>query len=107
MEMKHGFEKSNDVFEGLKKDFPNIKFWAMSNEIKPVADPLKGRINLGNCRKCGKLPTKEGHDACLGTLPNVMNACCGHGRDQWAYVQFWGGRIIQGLGALHYQKKGA
>ena len=30
------------------------------------------------CRHCGKLPTLEGYDACLGKLPNVWSACCGH-----------------------------
>jgi hypothetical protein len=32
-----------------------------------------------SCIKCGKMPTKEGHDACMGKLPNVKFACCGHG----------------------------
>lgn len=31
------------------------------------------------CRRCGRFPTREGHDACLGTLPGVVSACCGHG----------------------------
>jgi len=31
------------------------------------------------CPRCGRLPTPEGHDACLGTLPGVKSACCGHG----------------------------
>ena len=31
------------------------------------------------CKRCGKYPTSEGHDACLGKLENVNNACCGHG----------------------------
>ena len=31
------------------------------------------------CARCGEFPTKEGHDACLGTLPGVDHACCGHG----------------------------
>ena len=31
------------------------------------------------CKRCGKSPTAEGHDACLGTIPNVQAACCGHG----------------------------
>lgn len=31
------------------------------------------------CIRCGKMPTLEGHDACLGTIPNVIAACCGHG----------------------------
>ncbi len=31
------------------------------------------------CKRCGKLPTPEGYDACLGYLPGVASACCGHG----------------------------
>jgi len=31
------------------------------------------------CANCGEAPTKEGHDACLGTLKGVEFACCGHG----------------------------
>ena len=31
------------------------------------------------CARCGKLPTSEGYDACLGYIPNVISACCGHG----------------------------
>jgi len=43
----------------------------------------------GICVKCKKGPTKEGHDGCLGTLPgNIMNACCGHGNDRQAYIQY-------------------
>lgn len=30
------------------------------------------------CIRCGKFPTKEGYDACLGELKNVSSACCGH-----------------------------
>ena len=31
------------------------------------------------CKKCGREPTPEGHDACLGTMSGVASACCGHG----------------------------
>jgi hypothetical protein len=31
------------------------------------------------CIRCGKIPTPEGHDACLGTLKGVLGDCCGHG----------------------------
>lgn len=31
------------------------------------------------CPHCGRPPTPEGHDACLGTLKGVAYACCGHG----------------------------
>lgn len=44
------------------------------------------------CEKCGKGPTDKGHDGCLGTLPgNIMNACCGHGNDDQAYIQYCSG----------------
>lgn len=31
------------------------------------------------CKKCGKHPTKEGYDACLGYIESAKHACCGHG----------------------------
>lgn len=50
---------------------------------------MNGRVNRENpCKHCGLRITPEGHDPCLGTIPGVMNACCGHGRDEEAYVQF-------------------
>lgn len=58
---------------------------------------LSGRINLGPCVRCLEHPTKEGHDACLGTtLPGLMNACCGHGEDKWAYAQLLDKTVIYG-----------
>lgn len=54
------------------------------------------------CRECGLGPTKEGHDGCLGALPNLMNACCGHEKDDYyePYVQFWDGSCLRGKEAL-------
>lgn len=58
------------------------------------------------CVKCGKGPTVEGHDGCLGTLPgDIMNACCGHGNDDQAYIQYWGGEIVTGYEAVEEQKR--
>jgi hypothetical protein len=48
------------------------------------------------CGHCGQENTSEGHDACLGTLPNVMNACCGHGSINDAYIQYYDGSSIYG-----------
>lgn len=31
------------------------------------------------CKKCGKPPTLEGYDACLGYIEGAQSACCGHG----------------------------
>lgn len=66
-----------------------------------------------NCNHCGLNRTKQGHDGCIGTLPNVMNACCGHGQNSVAYVQFDHPNykkepnkiLIQGNEALAYIKK--
>ena len=46
---------------------------------------------IGNerlCGHCGKHNTKEGHDGCLGVIPDAMNACCGHGEINDAYIQW-------------------
>jgi hypothetical protein len=40
------------------------------------------------CTHCKKYRHKEGFDGCIGKLKNVMNACCGHGENNMAYVQF-------------------
>ena len=49
-----------------------------------------GRMDNGEaCTECGNKPTIEGHDSCIGTLSNIMNACCGHGGRNVPYVQFW------------------
>lgn len=66
-----------------------------------------GSGQYGKCAKCGLSPTLEGHDGCLGTLPDkqIMNACCGHGDDSYAYIQYWNGNIIRGNEAITIQKK--
>ena len=53
------------------------------------------------CKECGLERTKEGHDGCLGTLPGLMNACCGHGKyGEGVYVQFLDGKSIHGEDAI-------
>lgn len=37
------------------------------------------------CARCGRIPTQEGFDACLGRLEGVKSACCGHGVEK-AYI---------------------
>ena len=41
-----------------------------------------------SCGHCGLQRTPEGYDGCIGQLDGVMNACCGHGENSVAYVQF-------------------
>lgn len=66
------------------------------------------------CGYCGLSRTPEGYDGCIGELKGgVMNACCGHGDDRCAYVQFSHSDyskepnkiLIQGKKAIDYIKK--
>jgi hypothetical protein len=51
------------------------------------------------CKKCGALyPLGEGEvDPCLGILPGVDNACCGHGVRSKSYIRFTSGVVITGF----------
>ena len=51
------------------------------------------------CMKCGSHFTLgEGEvDTCLGILPGVDNACCGHGNRELAYVRFTNGVVLKGF----------
>jgi len=63
---------------------------------------------INNERACGyclKANTKEDHDGCLGILHGVMNACCGHGQINEAYIQFSDGNIVRGILAKNIMKK--
>jgi hypothetical protein len=31
------------------------------------------------CARCGRVPLPDGEDACLGHIPGMASACCGHG----------------------------
>lgn len=53
------------------------------------------------CGNCHMENREDGHDACLGKLAGVMNACCGHGETERAYIQFWNQYCIRGERALH------
>ena len=63
---------------------------------------VKNDINC-YCGDCGKLPTQEGHDQCISNLIGCMNACCGHGSTNKAYVQFLDGKCIRGEDAITIQ----
>ena len=57
--------------------------------------------NERDCGYCGSENSKEGHDGCLGALPGVMNACCGHGITDDAYVQFSPEKCLRGEDAIN------
>ena len=43
------------------------------------ADTKEPLLDDRFCVKCGKMPTHEGYDACLGHIEGATSACCGHG----------------------------
>jgi len=57
------------------------------------------------CGFCGLHDTPEGHDGCLGTLPNVEEACCGHGDNRQAYVRYDDGSYHEGEDTLKLMLK--
>ena len=53
-----------------------------------------------SCKKCGAVfqGSNVGEpDPCLGNLPGVDNACCGHGVPEQAYIRFTNGVVIKGF----------
>lgn len=58
------------------------------------SDNLQEQIwNPRPCPKCNELPTMEGCDACLGYIPGVYAACCGHGIEEGNIVYEDGLRV--------------
>lgn len=57
------------------------------------------------CGHCGRKRTPEGHDWCLGALPGVVNACCGHGNPSEAYIQFENGIEVRGFNLIDRYRK--
>jgi len=51
------------------------KGWHWTDDGTPVVE------NPRPCARCGRWPTKEGHDACIGHIDGVSGACCGHGAE--------------------------
>lgn len=83
------------------------------NKIKKVDDntyiylddgvDLKNDINR-RCGHCGLNNDKDGHDPCFGKLDGVLNACCGHGITDQAYIKFENGETVRGNEAIKFKK---
>ena len=71
--------------------------WFFVDTDDPVVTTWKSRP----CGYCGLETTPEGYDGCIGKLPGVMSACCGHGDMEEAYIQYPDGSILQGLAATN------
>lgn len=58
------------------------------------------------CPHCHKRRGPDRHDPCLGQLPGVNYACCGHGGhgDTQGYISFTDGTVIRFEKLLHVEK---
>lgn len=81
--------------EGHWRGHPIHCVWYYSDTNRPVSS-FPNRV----CGYCNLPNRVDEHDACLGELPGVMNACCGHGAEREAYIQFNSGEIVRGSHAL-------
>jgi hypothetical protein len=70
--------------------------WRYADTLEPL--PATGG-SVRPCALCGlQTPLGEGEvDPCLGVLPGVDNACCGHGVRDEAYVRFTTGVVLKGF----------
>lgn len=54
-------------------------YYDAGNNVWRYTDNDEILNNSRPCKRCGKTPTKEGYDACLGYIDGATSACCGHG----------------------------
>ena len=45
------------------------------------------------CKRCGHMPLPDGEDYCLGHIPRVKAACCGHGAEP-GYIMMESGQVF-------------
>lgn len=57
----------------------------------------------GICNKCQQeYVAGEEPDPCLGALPGIEEACCGHGVTGKAYAKFQDGTVLRGFKVEHH-----
>lgn len=73
--------------------------WVFQDTGEPIPG-YGGRVRP--CVVCGQVEwSGDGAvDRCLGVLPGVSNACCGHGDPNSAYIVFKNGVTIRGFNVV-------
>jgi len=82
-------------FRGHPTIFMNGK-WVYEDTLAPLPG-YGGDPKPRPCKKCGSKHEMHESDPCLGDLPGVDNACCGHGVREQAYIRFTNGKIVRGF----------
>ena len=84
-------EKSKFYGYEIQRNTENDE-WVFTDTLEPTISTYQKRP----CGMCGLFKTEDDHDACIANLPNVINACCGHGNVDEAYIQFENGSELRG-----------
>ena len=66
--------------------------WVYADDLSDI--PANGG-KLRPCKQCGRSHELTDADPCLGVLPGVKQACCGHGKQNQSYIIFKNGVIIE------------
>ena len=89
---------------GLQGLFRIEGFWSRGHRVNVLENGDQVFDDSGKfynrqrpCRRCGRSPTAEGYDACIGYLPGVFSACCGHGQEESYCVMDDGHSTIRNL----------
>jgi len=70
--------------------------WLFSDTLEPTKSTYKSRA----CGECGEYMDESDHDPCIKNLPDVLNACCGHGDIEQCYMMLEDRRCYYGEEAL-------
>jgi len=84
---------ARDYFRGHSILWRNSQWVYADNGEKAGFDGV-----VRSCAKCGLVfegSNKGGSDPCLGDLPGVDSACCGHGVREKSYIRFTNGVVIR------------
>jgi hypothetical protein len=68
-------------------------YWVEPWRYSDTDEPFDSVRDRRPCKRCGRGPTPEGDDACLGHIEGVKAACCGHGY-QDGYIAYLDGRTV-------------
>ncbi len=87
--MEESFLRGHKIYKDLEDK------WRFSDNKKRTSETWFERP-CGHCGEYGN--SNDGlPDPCLGQLPGVTNACCGHGNPKESYIVFSGGVVIRGF----------
>ena len=85
------------AIQQLRSEVSTLLAWRRTDDIGGRAIAAR-RARIRSCIAAIRLLKRP----CLGTMPGVMNACCGHGRLVDTYVQLLDGSCLRGQAAAEF-----